>query len=602
MPGAGTLLADEIVVSIVGSAGDGSIAAGQVLGYAAARMGYRVMSFDSYPAEIRGFGKSVAHTRISRERALTPGTEVSCLVALDDKHSITELRTLRANGIVLYDSRPPDWHEEDQAVAGWIQPGMIGYGVPFRELSSAATQSAKSRNIVALGVLSSLFGLEREAFAASVARRFGAKSPAIREAVTAAFAAGYGFAERELDRVGIAGFGDVVLAEIDDVTIASGNEAASRACLDSGLRLFAGYPITPATKIMESLAKQLPKRGGVVVQTEDEIAAIGHLVGAGFAGKRACTATSGPGLCLMTECLNLASMAEVPLVVINSQRGAPSTGLPTKTEQSDLFLAALGASGDSPRAVIAPINVGECYELVRKAFDVAEAYQTPTIVLLDFFLSNREEDVRWEALDAERWGSYAHIVAEVDEEPYRRFALTESGISPRAWPGLPGLMHPISGLEHNERGLPDYSAANHTAMLGKRQRKLAGLASAWPAPEVVGPEGQLDVGLISWGSTVGAARNALLHLEGESVGGCFPRLVWPLQAEALREFAARCRSVAVAETNFTGQLATLVESVLGRRVVRICEAAARPMPTSVVVQGVRAALAAAGERGESSDV
>jgi 2-oxoglutarate/2-oxoacid ferredoxin oxidoreductase subunit alpha len=584
--------AEDIVIAIAGAAGDGSIAAGQILNLAAARMGYHVMNFDSFPAEIRGFGKSVAHTRIGREKALTPGSKVTCLVALDDKHAITELGSLAPNGVVVFDSRPPDYHEEDEAVAGWIQHGMTGFGVPLRELSITATESPKSRNVVALGVLSSLFGLNRDAFHGAIRKRWGKMKPEALEAALKAFDLGYEYAERELDRSDILGFGHEILEHLEDVTIVSGNEAAAQACLDADLRLYAGYPITPATKIMEILAKQLPKQGGVVVQTEDEIAAISHVVGAGFAGKRACTATSGPGLCLMVECLNLAVMAEVPAVVIDCQRGGPSTGLPTKTEQSDLFLAALGASGESPRAVLAPTDVGECYELVRKAFEVAEAFQTPVLVLLDFFLSGRMEDIRFDLLDAGRWGRYEAKTATVGPEPYRRFALTEDGISPRSVPGMEGLAHPISGLEHDERGLPDYSGPNHLAMLAKRRRKLEGLRNRWPAPEEIGPEGQLEVGLISWGSTVGAVRNALRQLgRGVSAGAFIPRLLWPAPEEALRRFSGRCTHLAVAEANGTGQFATIVEGIVHRPVTRICEAATGPLTTKTISDATRALLA-----------
>jgi len=574
----------DVVIKICGAAGDGSIAAGQILNLAAAGMGYHVMNFDSFPAEIRGFGKSVAHSRISVERVLTPGTMGDCLVALDDPHSITELASLRGNGIVIYDSRPADYHEEDQAVAGWLQPGMIGYGVPLRDLSAEATKGAKSRNIVALGVVSWLFGLDADGFRWAIGKRFGGKSETVRETNIAAFNLGWECAARELDKADPIDFGNVALARVENVSIVSGNEAAAQGCVDAGLRLYAGYPITPATKIMEVLGKKLPATGGVVVQTEDEISAIGHVVGGGFAGKRCATATSGPGLCLMVECINLGVMAEVPAVIIDCQRGGPSTGLPTKTEQSDLNIAIFGASGESPRPVLAPTNVEECYALVLKAFEVAEAFQTPVIVLFDFFLSSRMEDVVWSREAADRFGVYEDFLATPTPEPYARYAITETGVSPRAYPGMPELVHPITGLEHDEHGLPNYSGPVHTRMQRKRQRKLETLLARWPAPEVVGPEGDLEVGIVSWGSTVGAAKNAIKRLSesGMRAGGIFPRLMWPLAGDALREFSARCGMLLVAETNSSGQYAALVEQATHRDVLRVCEAAAMPLPTAAI--------------------
>jgi 2-oxoglutarate ferredoxin oxidoreductase subunit alpha len=580
----------DVVIAICGAAGDGSIAAGQILNMAATTMGYHVMNFDSFPAEIRGFGKSVAHSRISRDKALTPGTMVNCLVALDDPHSITELHSLTQDGVVIYDSKPADYHEEDQAVAGWIQPGMIGYGAPLRDLSAQATKSSKSRNIVALGVISYVFGFDPGAFHEAIHRRWSGKSESLREMNVEAFNLGYDYAKANIDKVDPVDFKNITEGHVTDANIVSGNEAAAKACLDANLRLYVGYPITPATKIMEILAKQLPMQGGVVVQSEDEISAICHVIGGGFAGKRSCTATSGPGVCLMTEALNLAVMAEVPCVLINAQRGGPSTGLPTKTEQSDLNLAIYGASGESPRAVLAPANVGECYQITRKAFEVADGFQTPVIVLMDFFLSNRMEDVRWQAEDPGTWGTYQDVLAEPSEEEYKRFAFTESGISPRSYPGMKDLQHPITGLEHTEDSLPAYSGENHTRMMAKRQRKLEKLAREWPGPEVVGPEGDLDVGIISWGSTVGAGKNAIKQLQAKTdarIGGLFPRLVWPLQTDAITEFAGRCEHLVVAETNYTGQFANLVQQVTLREVTRVAEAAARPLPTQIIVDRVQ---------------
>ncbi|MFC1545604.1 hypothetical protein ACFL44_02820 [Gemmatimonadota bacterium] len=382
-------------------------------------------------------------------------------------------------------------------------------------------------------------------------------------------------------------FAERVPGANDDVVVVTGNDAVARACLDAGVRLYAGYPITPATKIMEILAKELPKRGGVVVQTEDEISAIGHIIGGGFAGKRSVTATSGPGLSLMTEFLNLAVMAEVPIVVVNGQRGGPSTGLPTKTEQSDLNIAVFGGAGDSPRPVIAPADVTECHELTVKAFEVADAFQTPVILLTDLFLGNRVEDITWPDGDPGTWGSYEDRLADPsDTDGYRRFEITDDGISPRSIPGTPGLHYPATGLEHDERGLPEYSPENHLRMTEKRYRKFETLLATWPAPIPEGADGELEVGIISWGSTIGTAREAIEQLEGNGVkiAGLFPRLVWPLHAEALREFSSRCTRLIVAEGNHSGQLANMVEAIVCRELIRISEIPAGPLPSARLIE------------------
>ncbi len=577
----------DVTIRICGAAGDGSLAAGGFMNAAAARMGYHIINIDLYPAEIRGFGKSVAHVRISDRPVHTPGTKADCLVALNDPHSITEFGTLAEGAVVLYDSRPPVYWDEDRAVAGFIEPGMVGYGVPLGELSARATRSTRSRNIVALGALSGIFRIDPGALKEGIEARFGRKSAELAAQNLQAFDLGRSWALENLEKTDAIDFHDRIPGQREGVRVVSGNEGAARACLEAGVRLYAGYPITPATKIMEILAKELPARGGVVVQTEDEISAIGHAVGSGFAGTRAVTATSGPGLALMTEFIGLAVMGEVPVVIIDGQRGGPSTGLPTKTEQSDLHIAAFGGAGDCPRPVLAPADVTECFTLTRTAFEVAEAFQTPVIVLLDLFLCNRTEDVNFSDVDPAPWGAWAEVRAErhEGEGSYRRFAVTETGISPRAVPGTPDLYHAVTGLEHNERGLPDYTPENHLRMTRKRYRKMETLLERWPEPELAGESGRAEVGIVSWGSGIGAAREALAFLQtrGVRAAGFFPRLVWPVCEEALRSFAERCERVIVAESNYTGQYAGLVEQALGARVERLTGVPAAPLDPAAIV-------------------
>jgi 2-oxoglutarate/2-oxoacid ferredoxin oxidoreductase subunit alpha len=572
----------DVTIELCGSAGDGSIAAGQILNHAVTFLGYHVMNFDSFPAEIRGFGKSVAHTRISNNSLHTPGRMVDCLVALNDPHSISNLALLKSHGVVIYDNKPMDYHEEDKAIAGFIEPGMIGYGAPLRELSITALKSAKSRNIVALGVLAHLFQIKKEAFHFAIAKRFKGKSELLINDNIKAFDLGYTYGSK-LEKTDPVNFENKAFGKEKHITILSGNEAAARACLDADIRLYAGYPITPATKIMEILARKLPQQGGIVVQTEDEISAIGHIVGGGFAGKRCATATSGPGLCLMAEFLNLAVVAEIPIVVIDSQRAGPSTGLPTKTEQSDLNMAIFGATGDAPKPVLAPSTVEECYSLVLKAFELAEAFQTPVLVLLDFFLSNRMEDINLQKITSNEYGTYGKITAE-SSPGYKRYQLTESGISPQALPGQEGFYYTSTGLEHNEQGMPDYSPENHQQMNNKRHTKLATLGKQWPEAECVG-DGDLAIGIVSWGSSIGAAREAIERLtsSGIKVGGFFPRLLWPVDNAALKRFSNRCNHLAVVEMNWTGQFASIVEQISKRHITKICQVYSAPFPVADIV-------------------
>lgn len=588
MIGDGTVNHEDLILKICGSAGDGSISATEILNRAVAMMGYHIMNFDSFPAEIRGFGKSCGHTRITRDRALTPGNRADCLIALDDVHSITELMNLKSNGIVIYESNPPSFREEDTAIPGFIEPGMIGYGVPLHELSVEATRSVKSRNLVSLGIISGLFNLDQEAFLSAIKSRFASKKETVRTAAREAFLSGNRYVAQGLKKRDSIDFRFQTYPREGSYQIISGNESAAQGCIDAGIRLYAGYPITPATKIMEILAKKLPLKNGVVIQTEDEISAIGHVIGAGFAGRRSATATSGPGLCLMTECLNLGVMAEIPMVIINSQRGGPSTGLPTKTEQSDLHIALYGGSGDSPRPVIAPTTVEECYSLTKAAFDIADAFQTPVIILLDFFLSNRIEDIIPSQEQMPSWGQFPDEIATRTDAAYQRYRLTENGVSPRAIPGTEGLMFTATGLEHSQTGKPNYDADNHRLMTLKRERKMTSLCDAWNEPDAIGAPDELDIGIISWGSTCGSAIEALSELQkkGMRSGGFFPRLLYPLREDRIVNFSQRCKAIAVVEMNHGGQFADVVERIVHRPVIRIARVCAEPMSSEQIVRDI----------------
>ena len=442
----------DIQIAICGSAGDGTIAAGGILNQAMAQAGYKVIAFDVYPAEIRGFGECIACSRITSAQVYSLKAQSDVLVSLNDGHAIAHVPEVRDFGAVIYDDAPISTLKEGQHISGHIKPSQLPYGLPMRELSERATSAAKSRNMVALGYLAGLYGMPREAFHATIGSKFKGKAAAIAEGNVKAFDAGYaeGQATFRLD------FNELGPApeSSGDAVMMSGNQAVVQGCLEAGVETFFGYPITPATTILEMLAARLPKQGGRVLQTEDEIAALGAAIGAGYAGVRAATATSGPGLALMTEMLGLGVMAEVPAVIFVSQRGGPSTGMPTKTEQSDLNLAVFGGSGDARRIVLAPTNVEGCYRCAGRAFELAEKYQTPVIVLLDLYLSNRLESVTGVGKTRFAPNLSKGLSARAPGVPYQRFALTDDWVSPRAIPGEPGGIHTVTGLEHNELGRP----------------------------------------------------------------------------------------------------------------------------------------------------
>ncbi len=379
----------------------------------------------------------------------------------------------------------------------------------------------------------------------------------------------------------------------------SGNAAVVRGALDAGIDTFFGYPITPATSIMERLASDMPKHGARLLQTEDEIAAISATMGAGYTGARSATATSGPGLSLMAEMLGMAVIAEVPCVVFVSQRGGPSTGLPTKTEQSDLNMAVYGGHGDAPRIVIAPTNVEGCYRCAGKAFEMAEAYQTPVIVLLDLYLSNRYETVPFPEKPSFDPDMSRYADTRGGPAGFQRYALTGDHISARSVPGQPGGMYVATGLEHNELGRPNDQPEMHTAMSKKRHEKLK---AALNHPDFThfkrfGDEGQVDVGIVSWGSTFGECLEAMIAARAEGVRCAAMKvcMIWPFPVDAVSAFMDDCAHTLVPELNYQGQFAGILQAHIPRPVVRLAQVPGAPMKAGSILNEIRRLAAAGGQ-------
>jgi len=577
----------DIQIAICGSAGDGTIAAGDILKQAMAKAGYNVIAFDVYPPEIRGFGKCIARARITSEQVYSLKGKSDCLLSLDDSHAIPHVAEVRKYGSVLYEDTPMSSLAEGKHISGHLAPEHLPYGVPFREVSERLTSSGRSRNIVAVGYLAGLYDMPGDVFRDVIREKFAGKSKALETSVRSAFDAGFeagaGTFRLHFDRIGA----PRESAQRRAMVMMSGNQATVRGCLDAGIETFFGYPITPATTIMEMLAREMPKTGGRLLQTEDEISAISATIGAGYAGARAATATSGPGLALMSEMMGLGAMAEVPSVAFVSQRGGPSTGMPTKTEQSDLNLAVYGVAGDGQRIVLAPTNVEGCWKCAGKAFEMAERYQTPVVVLLDLYLSNRYEAVLLPdenpfARDCSKWAD-----RDTRARGYNRFSLTEDGVSPRAVPGNFGNMHTVTGLEHNEMGRPNDQPAMHQQMSDKRHRKLL---PALRHPGITiekrfGHAGKVDVGILGWGSTFGEILEAMYeaHKLGVSCSAMKVVMLSPLPVDPINAFMDDCAAVLVPELNYEAQFAALVIGATGRAVHRLNRVTGTPMNVSEIV-------------------
>lgn len=580
----------NLVVEICGSAGEGTISAGEILARFMSGQGFEIMSFDSYPAEIRGFGKCVAHTRMSTSPIYSPGKLADVLISLNDHHSISQLPSLKKDGILIYDNQPPKAHEEDKSVVGWTTPGMISYGIPLNMLANKAAGNSRGMNMVALGALAALFEMNHEAFTDSIRARYAKKKKIVIDSNVNSFLEGHAWTKENIKKQDKISFSGITPEVTGEKLIINGNQLAAQAALDAGLTFYAGYPITPATKIMEILSKELPKHGGTLLQTEDEISAIGAVIGAGFGGKRAMTATSGPGFALMTEFTGLSVMAEVPAVIIDSQRAGPSTGMPTKTEQSDFNAALFSGTGDCPRVVLAPTDTKSCYEATVLALYIAEKYQTLVVLLLDFFLSNSIKNIDTPEKPGEDL-VHANIAPTAEDlENYRRYKMTDNGISPRAIPGTPGGIFFSTGLEHNEYGRPDYTEAGHTSMSEKRFKKHRLILSE--APEVQRMESdkdEFDIGVISWGSSAGAAHEAVMTAQKEGINAASfsSVMISPFPEEELQAFAQRCKKILVPELNFSGQFASFASAIINRPVERLNFVAGKPMAAEDILDKIR---------------
>jgi 2-oxoglutarate/2-oxoacid ferredoxin oxidoreductase subunit alpha len=572
----------QISVRFCGIAGDGIVTTGRILSGACAGMGMHVMVNDIYSAEIRGLGKSTTTTRFSPSKVYSMGGGVDMLVALAAQESIEEMPDVKKGGSVIYDSSTIRDINKDESIAAHIPASATGYGVPLKWFANEATGSNRGRNLVAMGALCYLYGLPKPAFANHITGLFQRKGERVLKTNLKAFELGYSYCEEN--------FPLKINFEIDEnlapINLISGNDALAKGAIDCGLKVFAGYPITPATKIMEIAAKELPKNDGWTIQVEDEIAAIAAVIGASYAGRRAMTATSGPGLSLMSEMINMAIMAEIPAVIINVQRGGPSTGLPTKVEQSDLNIALYGGAGDSPRVVMAPTDSVECYQGIQLAMDLAEKYQTPVILLSDLFLSQRTETADIvENIDFDRCARKKPTATQMKN--YSRYEDTEDGISPMLVPGEEGAFYTITGLEHTITGNPNYEAQVHQMMTEKRFRKFSTMIEDLPDVEIMGDK-DAEIGIATWGSTLGAVFEGMEIARQSGVKSKLIKsmMIHPQREDSFREFFASCKKVIVPEMNFQGQYAALLKSRYNITPVEIHLQSVDPVSPSKIAQTI----------------
>ena len=546
----------DLVIGMAGSGGDGIVSAGESLVNAAAREGYHAIMTKSFGSQIRG-GESSCRVRLSTKEVLNPGGKLDVAVALnwDDFLKFGAELPVGGETVVLYESADP----QPMPLRGVTPREVIG--VPISEMARKAAGTDKAKNTIVLGLLSGWFGIARDAILGGIRKKFAKKSPEVAAANEKAFAMGEQYAAehplkepRRIERPSKPAGKGLMLTD--------GNDMCAAAAIFSGCEFFGGYPITPSTEVMQFLTREIWKYGGAVIQAEDEIAGIGTAVGASYAGKKAMTATSGPGMSLKTEMLGLASIAELPLVLVNVQRGGPSTGSPTKAEQSDLFQAVFSAHGDVLRPVLAPTCVADTFRITVEAFNIAERYQTPVIILSDQEIAQRKETV--DPIDPSGFViETRRKPTEAERAEYKRFAFTESGISPISHPGMPGGNYLAAGIEHNEHGDPTASGAMHARMNEKRFKKFEPLKSRRDLVRIDGDPNS-PLALVSWGSTAGVCREAIdiAAAKGLRVKLLTPYLLNPIPEEVYREFFTSVQAGLVVELSHQGQFYRLLRSFI----------------------------------------
>ncbi len=537
----------DYVFRVGGEGGEGVISTGEMLTVAIARAGFEIYTFRTYPAEIKG-GHANYQVRAADKLLLSSGYPVDVLLAFNEEAHDKHIQDVRKpGGVVIYDT---DSYQPKQ------DPQLIYYGVPLSSIATEKIGVKLTKNIVALGVCLELFDIPAETFETLLKEKFGRKGEAVVQKNLQALQFGREYIKTQQKRDPIRlGKGPGETRKL----VLSGNESLSLGAIAAGCRYYAGYPITPASDIMEFLAKELPKLGGYVIQTEDEISALGVVVGASFAGKKAMTATSGPGFSLMTEMMGLAVVAEIPAVVVNVQRVGPSTGMPTKTEQGDLYLACYGGHGNCPRIVMALTSVEDCFYGIIRAFNIAEQFQMPVVVLSDASLGHRKATVP--APDLTRVPAVERIRPNEAQlkNGYKRYEFTPNHVSPMAIPGMEGGGYVAEGLEHTETGYPAASNhENHLRSTKKRYGKFQQVEAI--ANDLVRTYGdpKPEIGIIGWGSTEGVIREAvqLACEKGYSVGALHPKILYPQPLKKLSEFMSSCKAIIIPEVNYSGQFAT----------------------------------------------
>ncbi|WP_068555366.1 2-oxoacid:acceptor oxidoreductase subunit alpha [Thermotalea metallivorans] len=549
-------MTENITLMLGGIQGEGIVSTGDALIRALSRAGYYAFGYRTFSSRIKG-GHTHYVIDIHTEKVLSCKDPLDILVAFDGDSIEINLPKLKKGGLLIYDDIIP----EQELLQHMDKKNYFILPAPLTAIAKKYG-AAVMRNTGILGLLGQLFHIPFHFFAGVVEKNFQRKGEEIIRKNISVLKECYELSLED-QRLSLE---YMLMPPKNPMARASmiGNEAIGLGALMAGCRFMAAYPITPSSEIMEYLTKKFPDDNGIMMQTEDEISAITMAIGAAYAGARSMTATSGPGISLMMEGIGLAGMAEIPVVVVDVQRGGPSTGLPTKHEQSDIEFLYHGPHGEVPIIVLAPYTVEECFSQTVWAFHLAEKYQCPVIILSDLHLGLSRQ-----TLDSLDKGNIqidrGKLMRDEDfnpkeELPFKRFRFTEDGISPRAIPGQPFGMHHVTGIEHLETGRPFEGSQNRKQMMEKRLRKLKDLENSDHIDLFGNGEGHLLI--LSVGSNYGILKRVIEENQYPATLGML-RMIKPLPVKQLKELCGKYKKILVVEGNATGQLASIIKKEVG---------------------------------------
>jgi len=590
----------KISIKIAGAQGQGAGSGGQGLSKVFKRAGWHVFGVFDYMSLIKG-GHSFYQITLSDEEIYANTEKFHLVVSFDPQNveeTIFDIRTLHENGLFIVDDSVPLKPEIEAAIK---EVGAQLCPIPMVRLGTEIGGNKIMANTVALGAVVGLLGLSFEYLDAVVRENFKKKSVEIADKNSAVAKAGYEYGKDNFIKLFKFPMPPLNKAVTEKNMLINGNEAIAFGSYAAGCRFFSAYPMTPGTSVFEWFTKNNAKLGVVTKHVEDELAAVLMAIGASQVGARAMTSTSGGGFCLMVEGLGLAGMTEVPVVVVDAQRGGPSTGLPTRTEQSDLLFAINASHGEFPKIVLAPGTVEQCYEAGARAHNLAAKYQTPVIILTDLLMADHLKDSKPDSFKPVKV-EHGKLLSKEDldklEEPYLRYKFTEDGVSPRALPGHPKAVYAPATDEHDESGHITEEIGNRIRMMDKRMKKLETAVQDIKGPEFYGPE-NADLTMIVWGSTLGAALEAVeLFNRDENNKQKINLLhfseVWPFPVKLTLEAWKKIKLPISIEQNYTSQFTRLLRSETGLDVKkRINKYSGRQITPEEIVYEVKKVLSEA---------